>query len=163
MGKTVMVTRGFELTEERVEVARMDLNKYTYDDRMEMLVLRNVVENVDPLMLYRTYVQSFCETINRNRNCKPAYMTACGFLPVGIEPLILCNRVNKEYIIPVLFEKGIEYFQLKPMSPVLSSYEPTSAMAVSHDIWINKLDAAKLVGKPPHNVTALDVLEVIGL
>lgn len=163
MGKTVMITRGFELTEDRVEVARMDLNRYSYDDRMEMLVLRNVLENGDPIQLYRTYVRSFCETINRNRNCKPAYMTACGFLPIGVEPIVMCGHINKPLIVPILFERGIDYFQLKPMSPVLSSYEPTSAMAVSHDIWVNKLDAANLVGKPPHNVTALDVLEVIGL
>lgn len=162
MGKMVMVTKGFELTEDMIEVSRMNTEKYLYDDRMEMAVLCTIT-SADPVKVYRTYVQSFCEMINRNRNCKPAYLTACGFLPIGVEPTILCGKINKDFIMPRLFEEGVDYFQLKPMSPVLASYQPTASMATSHDVWISKIDAAKIVKKPAHNITALDVLEVFGL
>lgn len=161
MSKTVMITKMFELTEEFIEFSKVDLDAYTYDDRMDMIIPNFMRSN--PIDVYKQYVRSFCELVNRDHSCRPSYMTACGFLPIGVEPTVMCGMINRDFLIPMLHDKDVEYFMLKPMSPVRSGYEPTGAMATSHDIWINKLDAAKLVSKPAHNISALDVLEALGL
>lgn len=161
MAKTVMKTKMFELTEDYVELSKVNLDSYTYDDRMDMIIPTFMKNN--PIEVYKQYVRSFCELINRDHSCRPSYMPACGFLPVGVEPTMMCGMINRDFLIPMLHENDVTYFMLKPMSPVRSSYEPTGAMATSHDIWVNKLDAAKLVHKPAHNITALDVLEALGL
>lgn len=161
MSKSVMKTAHFELTGEMVEFIKVNTEQWAYDDRMDMIIPRANLEY--KILLYKNYIKSFCETINMDHQCRPAYMTACGFLPVGVEPTVMCGMINKEFIIPMLRDAGIDYFLMKPTSPVKASYEPIGAMATSHDVWVNKMDLTALVNKPAHNITTLNVLEALGL
>ena len=156
--RKVMLTPDILPTDEIIEVSKIK-DRGVYDDRMEMVLTSNdIVTNW--VTYYKNYVKSFCDAINRNPNCRPSYLAECGFLPIGVEPVVMCGTVNSIILTNVLRECGIEFFQVKPMSPIRSSYTPVGQMASSHDIWISKLDAAKIVNKPVWNITASDVLEV---
>ena len=79
-----------------------------------------------------------------------------------MEPDYYAGAINHNYIIPRLVELGLEYFLIVPLSPVSSSYKPIGRMASQHDVWVNKLEAAKVIkNKSAHNITTLDLLEVI--
>lgn len=158
MPKQVMSSKNFELTEEYIDFVKVDLERFSYDERLDMVTPLN--SNMEPLERYKTYVRSFCELTNTHPESRPAEMTACGFLPVGIEPVMFCGALNKE-LLQIFRTYDIEIFQLTPSSPTRRGYEPAGAMATSKDIWINKLEAAKFINKPVHNITALDVLEVL--
>lgn len=161
MSKEVMVTNMYELTEERGELRQFDTaNAYCYDARLDMIMPNKNIRGDTVRDIIFNYTKSFCTLVNMNPNCKPAYLTACGFLPIGIEPTVFTKMVTIPVIIPGLTELGVPFFYQKPMSPCDSRFELTNDSA-SHDIWVNKLDAAKIVNKPPHMITALDVLEVL--
>lgn len=160
MAKLVMITEAYELTSEMAEINKIDTTRtYVYDARLDMVMPRaNIANNISKLV--RNYVTSFCELTNRNPSCRPGYMTACGFLPVGLEPTLLTGRLINSVIVEGLQELGVEFYYHKPMSPLNNGFEIANDSA-THDVWVNKMDAAKIVNKPIHNITALDVLEVL--
>lgn len=162
MGMKIRQTQRFEYPGVEVDISKLDLEANKFDPRLCMSVPQTEIKR-DLRGLYRNYVHAFCTMINLDRTCRPAYMTACGFLPIGIEPIFYSGIINKEVIIPALQKLDVDYFLLPPMSPVKSAYEQDSNATLTHDVWVNKLDAQKLVHKPPHNITALDVLEAIGI
>lgn len=131
------------------------------DSRLRLMMPLDTFNRIDLKKLYRNYIKTYCEIVNDNPNCVTAQYTACGFLPIGIEPECLCNYINNEVIIPKLREFNIEYFMIPPASPVWSAYKPIAEMAASYDIWVNKMEAAKVVHKPVHNISTLDLLEVL--
>lgn len=131
------------------------------DSRLRLMMPLVKFNKMDKKQLYKNYITTYCEIVNNNPTCVTAQYTACGFLPVGIEPECLCNYMNKDIILPNLRKFSIEYFMLPPASPVWTSYKPMAEMASSYDIWVNKMEASKVVHKPIHNISTIDLLEVL--
>lgn len=131
------------------------------DTRMRMLSKLSDLEKVGMDAAYRNYVAAFAELTNESPKCLPSQYSSCGFLPVGIEPEVFVDQLNMIRIVPGLVQLGLEYFLVSPLSPVSTAYKPMDKMASTHDVWVSKLEAAKVVHKPPHNITTLDLLEVI--
>lgn len=138
-----------------------DPNNCAIDSRLRLITKTSDLFKLGMFKAYRQYVAAFAELTNDNPQCLPARYSACGFLPVGVEPESYVNQINNQFIIPKLHEMGLEYFLLPPMSPVSTSYKPMDKMASTHDVWVGKMEAAKVVHKPIHNITTLDLLEVI--
>lgn len=160
MSKLIMVTNAFELTNDMVEIKELSMSSLCYDERLNMVIPlmteSQVANNFE--ILIKNYVESFCALTMEHINSKAGTMVSNGFLPVGIEPLFMRNALNPAIIIPELEERGIPYYQIKATSPIDSRYEMRSEASM-HDIWVNKLDAATIVNKKPHQITALDLLE----
>ena len=157
--RKVILTSDYTITDNIKEFTEVrQLGKY--EDRLDMILLPEGQE-MPYETLYVNYLKSFTTFLNDNPNSRPAYLSACGFIPIGIEPLFLCGRINSTMILPALRAKGIEYFQIRPMSPTRSSYVPSGPMAASHDIWVSKIDAEKVVKKSVWNITSLDLLEAL--
>lgn len=132
------------------------------DSRLRLITKYTDILQAGDLQTYKNYVATFAEITNDNPKCLPSQYSSCGFLPVGVEPEYYAGRINHNYIIPKLVELGLEYFLIVPLSPVSSSYKPIGKMASQHDVWVNKMEAAKVIrNKPLHNITTLDLLEVI--
>lgn len=132
------------------------------DSRLRIITKYTDIDAVGDLQAYKNYVAAFAEITNDSPKSLPSQYSSCGFLPVGVEPDYYAGAINHNYIIPRLVELGLEYFLIVPLSPVSSSYKPIGRMASQHDVWVNKLEAAKVIkNKSAHNITTLDLLEVI--
>lgn len=131
------------------------------DSRLYLISEKRRTLSVDPIILYKNYVSTFCEFTNLSDNTTPVVYAKCGFLPIGVEPECLCGLITYTCIVPKLQELGLEFFEMSPSSPLKYSYKPIGEMSTNRDIWISKLEAAKIVKKPVYNITSKDVLEVI--
>lgn len=157
--KKIMMTSCYELTGDMVELKslkNMDKN-YVYDARLEMVMPRTNLDRIGEIIV--NYHQSFCELVNRDPSCRPAMLTANGFVPVGIEPTVLVNKMFSFNIKRKLESLGIPCFYYKQLSPLSTSFEYKDDVS-AHDVWVNKIDAAEVLGKRPHEIRAIDLLEV---
>lgn len=160
MSKKIMVTQGFELTGVLVEIKELEMESLVYDERLNMVIPKTKIMDLSNnlVALIKNYVQSFCTLTQEHINTRAGTMVSNGFLPVGLEPLFLRNAFNPEFIIPELEARHIPYYQLKASSPIDSRYESRNEAGM-HDIWVNKLDAAKIINKKPHQISTMDLLE----
>ena len=157
----VMVSQFYELSDDMRDMGELDFREeYLYDPRLKIAIPKaHIMQNNIP-QLYANYLSTFCELVNRHGDSRPGMLTACGFLPVGVEPVALSGEINGQVIIPALEKHNIPYYFQKQMSPVSSKFERINE-ANGHDIWVSKLDAATVVNKPPHNIRVIDLLEAI--
>ena len=80
-------------------------------------------------------------------------MLELGFLPVVMPPSFFEDRLHK-LVLPKLTEKGIPFYQRRPISFLGNSY--TSDYP---DIWVSKMDMAEILNQPPHTILTKTVLE----
>ena len=153
-----MVTDSFEITDNYKSYSELNRREYYVDDGLRMVMPKKEFQKE---IVYLQYLQSFCKMLNDNPNGRPAYLADCGFIPIGVEPTVLCGQINSEIILPALRKYKVDYFFVQPMSPKFSTYRPQGVMAREQDVWVNKIDCAKLLGKQPHQVRVFDLLEVI--
>lgn len=161
MSSIIRLTEFFEYPGTEVTAREFDTKYYACDDRLNVAVPFNIITGDNMLALYKAYVKFFCSELNASRNSRIKYLAECGFLPIGIEPNMFAGRINNPLLIPSLRKNGIPYFQMAPSSPVAMLFQSTVASTSTRDIWVNKIDAARVVNKPIHNITATDVLEVL--
>lgn len=161
MSKMIRLTNFFEYPGVEVTAKDYDSLVYVCDDRLNVAVPAAVVTQENMIPLYKAYVKHFCAELNQSRGSRIKYLAECGFLPIGVEPNMFAGQINTRYLIPNLRRHAIPYFQMAPSSPVSMIFQSFTASTETRDIWVNKIDAAKVVKKPIHNITASDLLEVL--
>lgn len=105
-------------------------------------------DNTLDIVQYLNYIDLVRGIAQRSK--KEGLLTL-GFLPLIMPPSFFKDKLHR-MIIPKL---KIQYFPVKSQSFLGTNYA-----ADFPDIWVSKLDAAKIVGKQPVAVTVRDVLGV---
>lgn len=127
-----------------------------YNDRVDM---RNLIY-VRGATLTKEAYYGYTEYLKKMAMSSPfdntTYMLRLGFIPLVMAPSFWGERAH-EMILPII-PKSLPYYPRPSVgfrNPYFRSDFP--------DIWVSKLDAAKLCGCRPEQVTVKGVLEKCGL
>jgi hypothetical protein len=138
---SLLVTNNFkEIIEDAVDFKGAD-----FDVRHNMFSL-NSSRDIIQYLNYLGMVKEIAAT------SKYAGILELGFMPLIMPPSFFGDALHRA-ILPNL---KIDYYTLRARSLAGNNY-----VSDFPDIWVHKLDAAKLVSKAPYAITVKDVLEVV--
>lgn len=136
-----------------------DAEKYKLDARLNFVVPKSL-EYRNEYML--NYIEHLRHVVLQSKESTAweGYLR-CGMLPIGIEPTFWLHTWNP-FIKASLEELNVPYYEINISSPFNKRMEyQYKTFSTAKDIWVSKLDAAKIVNKEAHNIKTMDVLEVL--
>ncbi len=122
-------------------------------DTRNFIYARNPTFTKESYLGYLNFVKSLAMTAASDAN---NYMLRLGFIPLVMPPSFWGDRAHT-MILPHI-PKSLPYYPRPATSFLNSRYHSDYP-----DIWVSKLDAAKLCGCKPELVTVKGVLEKCGL
>lgn len=127
-------------------IENADLRSTDMEDRRFCIYARNAVFDVEAYLGYLRYAEKFAMAA---RVSVP--MLELGFIPIIMPPSFWGRQVH-DIILPLL-PKELPYFFVKTTNFTNWAYD-----GGYDDVWVSKMDAAKLLGIAPEYVTSEEVI-----
>ena len=130
-----------------------------FDLRYKMLCLDSKISKTD-WTWYKNYLTTVRGFSEKSDNHHALAMLDIGYIPIVYMPAIDSMGTSLFEYAHIL-NMALDKLHVPYMTRTPISFMYTKASFVAMDSWVNKLDVADLLGKPPALVTCSDVVDLL--